>query len=382
MIVPFSKHINEDVLVTILKEVNSVLNVSGNDTDIILFYDFNYCNDILNYSVMLQNHDSRLILAKLPWRADLKNWNPSNGMSKNVVTVGGLEVDSVHLEDRDSQTRIVYIGENSKQLLNILLRFGDRSIFWGHPITGIVTELTGSSSREFQERYACSLKVKAARTIGLIVGTMGFTAEVTTAIVNRLESLVMTARKKSYCIVIGKLNEAKLCNFPEIDVFCLISNDDCAMVKPKTFPVPVITPFELELGLGARDWTSSFSTDLDSLLRGGETGLKVDMEKVSRIFMDHSGVEGEESEDEVEEEKVVGNHISVDGGIPSSSIVRLPDSTVAVVNQKYHVNNHAVEYFRTRKYQGLVPDATTSAEEDLSIQTGLYGTARQYKRNT
>lgn len=126
----------------------------------------------------------------------------------------------------------------------------------------------------------------------------------------------------------------------------------------------------------------STHTFLDSLLSGGESGLKADMEKVSRIFMDHSGVEGEESEKEVEEEKLVSNRIGLDGGIPSSSVVRLPDSTVAAVNQKYNVSNHAVEYFRTRKYQGLVPDATTSAEEDLSIQTGLYGTARQYKRNT
>lgn len=220
IIVPYSKHINEDVLINILKEVNSVFCVAGNDTDIILFYDFNYCNDILSYSIKLQNIDSRLILAKLPWRADIKNWSPDNGMSRHSVVVGGLEIDSVHLENRNPLTKVVYIGENSKQLQNILLRFGDRSVFWGHPITGCVTELTGSSSREFQERYACSLKVKDARTIGLIVGTMGFTAEVTTAIVNRLECLVMAAKKKSYCIVIGKLNEAKLCNFPEVDLLC------------------------------------------------------------------------------------------------------------------------------------------------------------------
>jgi len=30
----------------------------------------------------------------------------------------------------------------------------------------------------------------------------------------------------------------------------------------RTFHKPVVTPFELELGLGAREWSSTFSTDL------------------------------------------------------------------------------------------------------------------------
>lgn len=223
VIVPSYKHIKEEMLLSILKEVDSGFCGSGNDTDVILFYDVNYSTDILSYAMKLKKHDDRFIIAKLPWRADLKNWSPNHGISKDDVVVGGLEVNSGHLDSQNSETKIVYIGENSNQLLNILLRFGDRSVYWGHPVTGCVKELIGSSSREFQERYACSLKVKAARTIGFIVGTMGFTAELTTAIVNRLEWLVAAAKKKSYCIVIGKLNESKLCNFPEVEsqILCL-----------------------------------------------------------------------------------------------------------------------------------------------------------------
>ena len=67
----------------------------------------------------------------------------------------------------------------------------------------------------------------------------------------------------------GRLNEAKLCNFPEIDVFCLISNDDVALIKPKTFHKPVITPWELEIGLGAREWDGTFCTESSSILTSG-----------------------------------------------------------------------------------------------------------------
>ncbi len=42
----------------------------------------------------------------------------------------------------------------------------------------------------------------------------------------------------------------------------MIANEDVSMIKPKSFPVPVITPFELELGLGARSWESILATSL------------------------------------------------------------------------------------------------------------------------
>jgi Putative diphthamide synthesis protein len=66
----------------------------------------------------------------------------------------------------------------------------------------------------------------------------------------------------------GRLNEAKLCNFPEIDVFCLVSNEDHSMIKPKTFHVPVVTPYELELGIESfreEKRFRSFASDLFSI---------------------------------------------------------------------------------------------------------------------
>jgi len=41
-----------------------------------------------------------------------------------------------------------------------------------------------------------------------------------------------------------------------------IPNIFILFLSRRTFHKPVITPFELELGLGAREWGSTFSTDL------------------------------------------------------------------------------------------------------------------------
>ena len=53
--------------------------------------------------------------------------------------------------------------------------------------------------------------------------------------------------KKSYSIVVGKLNTAKLANFMEVDMFVLVSCSENSLIDSSEFYKPVITPYELEL---------------------------------------------------------------------------------------------------------------------------------------
>ena len=111
--------------------------------------------------------------------------------------------------------------------------------------------------------------------LGVIVGSMGLSGSIVQSIITRLCLLISAANKKHVVFIMGKLNESKLCNFPEIDLFCLITNEDVAVIKPKTFPVPVITPWELEIGLEARELQGFYDQDVTSLLQGDE-GLSYD----------------------------------------------------------------------------------------------------------
>lgn len=121
----------------------------------------------------------------------------------------------------------------------------------------------------------------------------------TNDLLNRLQRLILAGGKKYYTFVMGRLNEAKLCNFPEIDVYCLISNEDHSIIKPKTFHVPVVTPYELELGkywafhlfvfflcrvynfyivslgLGAHEWSSRYLTSNSSAYMSAEIEVLV-----------------------------------------------------------------------------------------------------------
>lgn len=50
--------------------------------------------------------------------------------------------------------------------------------------------------------------------------------------------------------MIGKINVPKFENFPEIDVFCLISCPESSFVpNPKDYSKPILTPFELEVNV-------------------------------------------------------------------------------------------------------------------------------------
>lgn len=178
-------------------------------------------------------------VAALPQHADLTRWEPRTGqkistetINNSQIVVGGLLVPASLLENKS--TIIVYVGDKSEHIVNILLRVSENTVVHYSPHTTAQNNLTnnketqpatslssihvlkGTDSIEFRERYGGVLRVKDAQIIGIIVGSMGLTGELTKDLLHRLQTLIRAAHKKYYCFVMGRLNEAKLCNFPEV----------------------------------------------------------------------------------------------------------------------------------------------------------------------
>jgi len=212
------RYATDDVFNTCM---DSLFHDNFGNSKVIIFYEVGYFDSICNHCKQSIFAD-RIILARLPVCADLENWS-SNKLETddiNSILVGGLRIDKQLVECRDNS--IVYFGDKKEQLLLILLRLGDTTVLHCNPSTGIVTPITGSQSREFNERFNATQRVRNARTVGLVIGSMGLTAETTKEIIHRLESLITAARKRCYCFVMGRLTEAKLCNFPEVIIlYCL-----------------------------------------------------------------------------------------------------------------------------------------------------------------
>ena len=73
---------------------------------------------------------------------------------------------------------------------------------------------TRTSSKFLMKRMYLVERVKDARTLGILVGTLAISSCLDA--VNRIKQLAKLRGKKCYVISVGKPNVAKLANFPEV----------------------------------------------------------------------------------------------------------------------------------------------------------------------
>ncbi len=100
--------------------------------------------------------------------------------------------------------------------------------------------------------------------IGIVAGTLGVSKYLD--IIHKVQKLIADAGKKSYLLLVGKVSNEKLCNFPEIDLFVLIACPFSVMLDSVNYFKDVITPFECEMACEDADWTGKYSTDFGVLL--------------------------------------------------------------------------------------------------------------------
>ncbi|KAL6757447.1 putative diphthamide synthesis protein-domain-containing protein [Haematococcus lacustris] len=98
-----------------------------------------------------------------------------------------------------------------------------------------------------KRRYFLVEKAREASLVGILVGTTASPglAQAMAA----LRHLIKAAGKRSYTMLVGKPNPAKLANFPEIEVWVHLADPSAAILDSKPFLAPLITPYEALLAL-------------------------------------------------------------------------------------------------------------------------------------
>ncbi|KAL2257611.1 hypothetical protein VTK26DRAFT_9409 [Humicola hyalothermophila] len=105
-----------------------------------------------------------------------------------------------------------------------------------------------NTARLLGRRYARVLTLASAGIIGILVNTLSVSNYL--ASVDALRKMIAAAGKKSYTVVVGKLNAAKLANFAEVDGWVVVGCWESALVDDDAgFYRPVVTPFELRAAL-------------------------------------------------------------------------------------------------------------------------------------
>ncbi|KAG5973828.1 hypothetical protein E4U55_000241 [Claviceps digitariae] len=99
-----------------------------------------------------------------------------------------------------------------------------------------------------RRRFARVLSLAAAGVVGILVNTLSVSNYL--ASIDLLRKKMADAGKKSYTVVVGKLNPAKLANFAEIEGWVVVGCWESGLVEDDAeYWRPVITPFEMEVAL-------------------------------------------------------------------------------------------------------------------------------------
>lgn len=84
-----------------------------------------------------------------------------------------------------------------------------------------------------RRRYVAVQKARDAGTVGIIVGTLGKGGYL--SLITMLRKMTLERGKKPYLLALGKLNPAKVANFSECDVFCMIACPESTVIESRVW---------------------------------------------------------------------------------------------------------------------------------------------------
>lgn len=398
--------------------IATTLKTQQNETRAFMFYDLAYKSIIPALGALvneqLSESGTRLYIARLPLAATtplmptLMGQQPQDQHSpsgqeqeqgdeatlgdgqKRVIFAGGLELEIEEGEVEATQPVIIYLGcsKGNKQLANIMLRFNTCVCLSYDPTDPPTLPPSSSSSppsqplpppllqpqslqtnKELKRRYYLVQRARDASVFGIVVGTLGVGRYM--GVVSAVRRLIANANKKSYTLLVGKLNPAKLANFAEIETFVLVACPEASLLDGggREYHAPVVTPLELEMALGGKAWDGFYSTDfreLGSLLLEEGEG-KTNKERMGEEE-ENEGQKGEEKEggDEPYFSLVSGGFKGGSGTGRAGGSVSMSSSSCSTAMTQF--SSPAGDFLQLREYRGLGHDklagARTEGEEE------------------
>lgn len=323
-----------------------------------------------------------------------KMTSPETISESQTVVIGGLIVPS------DTQLcgyTLLYIGgtsgekKGSRQFLNILLRCcspGGTDGCWAydpyHKPEAIDTDPTSSLSisRYLNRRYYLIQKTKMASIVGILVGTLS--QKRFRSVIDRVRLLVEESGRSCYTFAVGKVNVAKLANYAEIEAFVLIGCTESSVLDDeREFHVPIVTPMELEVALGEREWDGFYSHAFSDFLGVSDNNGDV----VDDGCLGNDGVDDEnkltndsnECDSDGDEpffSPISGKYESVGGKAAQKYTNNIDLRSLPGGGQVTEYKSGAAEFWQEREYKGL--EAAVGATEVKAAVQGQTGIASDY----
>ena len=279
-------------------------------------------------------------------------------------------------------------------LLALQSRFASLHILATSSLT--IENPTTQTAGRLRRRFAKVLTLASAGVVGILVNTLSVANYLSS--IDLLRAKIAAAGKKSYTVVVGKLNPAKLANFAEVEGWVVVGCWESGLVEDDVeYWRPVVTPFEMEVALMGEDervWGGEWW--------GGIEKLKVIEEKEDEPANEdevqeyvEGGVEGEESlppEFDLRTGKLISHsrpmrlavrsvRSSQDPANTTSTTPRTSEALIKrTVGELASINGVAspgAEFLRSnRTWQGLGTDFDN--ETSTVVEEGRSGIARGY----
>lgn len=257
-----------------------------------------------------------------------------------------------------------------------------------------------------RRRFARVLSLASSGVIGILVNTLSVTASLSS--IDHLRRRIAAAGKKSYTVVVGRLNPAKLANFSEVEGWVVVGCWEGGLVQGEEgYWRPVVTPFELEVALmseseriwGGEWWGGTEKLNLEAVPEedkhedadGRQDGVVPELEV-------DGGVDEEESlppEYDLRTGKLISHSRPMRLAVRGKSASEKEDETTASSNGTALIQRSrpgelasingvvspGAEYLRSqRTWQGLGTDFAEGEDDARStvIEEGRSGIARGY----
>ncbi|CAK7562203.1 MAG: Diphthamide biosynthesis protein 2 [Sporothrix epigloea] len=170
--------------------------------------------------------------------------------NRTIAGADGTEIDEANIDLHEYT--VFHIARPPKSLL-LALAARVKSLYIYSTSEDSAGELLAPRTMGLLgRRYAKVLTLATAGVIGILVNTLSVKNYLKA--VDAIRKRIADAGKKSYLIVVGKLNPVKLANFAEIEGWVVVGCWESSLVEDDAgFYQPVVTPFELEMALMSDD---------------------------------------------------------------------------------------------------------------------------------
>ncbi|VEU36802.1 unnamed protein product [Pseudo-nitzschia multistriata] len=238
--------------------------------------------------------------------------------------------------------------------------------------------------RQLKRRFFLTQKARDANVFGILVSNLS--QQYLVDVVKSLQRIIQDADRTAYSFAVGKINPAKLSNFAEIETFVMVAcRENSLLDQEREYPIPVITPMELEIALENLQWgMQPYSLDCqDVMIRLGEERQQKQLDAMGgntdgENANDNCSVENEYDNDDSDApyfSMITGRYESRKSKTSSNDLdLRALPGQGQVTEYK----SEAANFLKQREYQGL--ESKVGETEAKAAVLGMRGIASGYDK--